>query len=188
MYILAQEAFNVNNIALLAVVGGVVAAWNQIRGMFQGFISFFIRTDKIDIVGQKRMKIFLDLFMKKSKKVKWGNVHYCHEDAVIFNYNNAPEFYGGFYFIAKQKWLVMYKGFIPVFINFEDADSIKMTYLFMTFPIKKIMNEFAKIILTIDSAKNLVQDENQFYSAGYFFEEVVGNSNFAFTPDKNGGQ
>ena len=188
MYYLAQESFNINNIAFLAVIGGVVAGWNQIRGMFQGFIGFFIRSDNVDIIGHKRMKIFLDLFMKKSKKIRWGNVHYCYEDATIYNYQDAPEFYGAFYFTSRKKWIILYKNFIPVILDFQNPDFVKITYLFKTFPMRKIMDEFANIILHIDSANNTVADDKDFFRSGFHYEEVVGNSNFVFQNETKGGQ
>lgn len=177
MYILAQESFNINNIAFLALIGGVVAGWNQIKSLIGGFFNYFIRTDRVNITGSKSTKRFMDILLRNSVKIKWGNVDYHQTDECIYNYNNTREFFGSVYYIARKRWLLLYKRCIPIFISFEGEESLKITYIFKTFPLQRIMHEFANKTLEFENSR-YTEPDKKFRTSGYSFEECIGSPSF----------
>ncbi len=151
-----MELPNLNNIAVLALLGSIGAFWTQIKGVLTRFFSFFIRTDTLPY-GNTPVD-FINYIAPKSKIIRWGNRQFdsCHDSFIKpFNANHYV------IFSAQNRLIFLWRGFIPLFLNGEN-NTLKVTYLFGTFNLRYHLGQsyLAAAKISMEQLKN---PYNNFY-------------------------
>lgn len=148
--------FNTSNVAFFAILASVGAFWAQIKNFLTRFFSFFIRTDTISHYDDSRH--FLDIVLSKGKIIRWGNTtyktgpreHIKKFDTVyhfVFTLNDS-------FLVFIDKTLIIVKG--------TGSNSIKITYLFGAFNVKKYL-ELAYLKGLEFDKERLAKNNKRFY-------------------------
>ncbi len=127
--------FDTKNIALFAILGSIGAFWSQIRGFITKFFSFFIRTDEIE--HYETAANLIRLLLKEGRIIRWGNITY---KTGYREWLKKFECSYDYLFLYKKEFLIKYKKTF-IFVKSENGKSLKVTYLFGTFNLEKLINK-----------------------------------------------
>jgi ATP-dependent Zn protease len=130
-----------NNIAIFALIGSLIACWNHVRSIIVNIFSLVVRND---VISSDRTSIeFIHKILDDIKIIHWGNKKY--NDNWLYNY----KFQTGLYAITPlyNSYFVIYKKCVPLILT-KEGHGIKITYLFKTFNVDKIMEMVHQTRLT----------------------------------------
>ncbi len=147
---------NINTLGLAAILSPIFLFFKQIRSYIGRIFSFIVRTDSFVYISSQAQKHLLDELIKNSKQFKIGNKKYSSSDFFIRPLNRFDCFTYSF----QEKFWILYKNKIPVFLDLSRDGAVKITYLVKTLDIPKMLAE---------AMKKSYQDTTETRSKRWFF-------------------
>lgn len=140
---------SLTSLGFLAFLAPVILFWNQTKSIAYKCFSFFVRTDNIEPPILARNLI--DELFSKNKHFTWGNKSYSFwtNDYIKSIGHNADIF-----LLKRSFFVVFYRKIFPIIISAKSqSGGIKVTYLFFTINIRKILERICSRIYSSDTYK-----------------------------------
>lgn len=157
---------DLNNLTTLTFFAPLVLFWQQSRNFINSIFSLFIRNDKIRLCGNQQNE-FISFCKKRFKEIKFGNLIYRGDWG--WPYLLKEQRYINAFLIFKNKYIFLYKNFIPFVITPYPA-GLKILYPNL-FNFEKILLEFNKQFN--DRQLKISQQKTK---GAFWTQEIMGRS------------
>lgn len=146
---------NFQSIAGFAILGSLLAGWQQIKGFIIKIFSVLIRTDLIWVEDEARLTF--QQILKDGKIVRWGNRRWViGGDTFIKKHSVGSHFL----FLKEETVFVLYKKYIPLVLKKKDF-GMSVTFLYKTFDLESLLgNSYQEVI---NRKKESDKQDSHFY-------------------------
>ncbi len=168
---------DLSSAALLAGAAGIGAFWSQIKNTVTNCYSLFIRTDTIES-DYNKIVILVKHLLDNSKIVRYGNTTYLSD-----HYRLKNHFFTNLTYDNRENVVLLYKNKIPIFLKFDSCYKLKITYVFRTFNLPKIL----LLVQNIYDSENGIDITQKNRFRVYHYRGEDSNFDISGSPHKSGG-